>query len=339
MFQITSSVSVVICAYTSKRWDDLLAAIASVQRQSFAPLEIILVIDHNRELFELAQAQIPGVLLIENTQTPGLSGARNSGIAVAQGDFIAFLDDDARADPHWLELMLKCCQDPQVLGAGGIVVPLWSGKPPTWFPREFYWVIGCSYQDFGSKVTRVRNAYGGNICVRREVFDAIGGFRTDLGRTEGKSLPLGGEETELCIRAVQRWPEKFFLCDPNAISQHHIPLQRMNKRYFRSRCYAEGLSKAAVSQYTGMKDGLAAEQEYTRQALPRGVMRGIHDGLHGDLAGLARAWMILVGLTTTIAGYLAGRASNTFRFQTRKKEHAHYAVTMIGPDREKDISC
>lgn len=332
-----STVSVIICAYTENRWDDLLAAIASVQQQTLPPEEIILVIDHNRALFERAQAQIPGVILKENTQSRGLSGARNCGVAAAQGDLIAFLDDDARADSCWLELMSECCEDPLVLGVGGLIVPRWSGKAPAWFPKEFLWVVGCSYQDFGGQITRVRNAYGANFCLRREIFEVVGGFRDGLGRSGGKSLPLGGEETELCIRAGQHWPESFFLCDPNAVCQHHVSPQRMSKRYFCFRCYAEGLSKAALSLYTGAKDGLAEEQVYTRRILPRGIMRGIRDGLCGDLAGFARAWMILVGLTATVAGYLVGRLSSVLRSPTGTKRGAPCSAGPVGKNKGAEV--
>jgi glycosyltransferase involved in cell wall biosynthesis len=307
------TISVIICAYTENRWNDLLAAVESIRQQVFAAYEIILVIDYNPALLARAQTQMPDIIIKANTESRGLSGARNSGVAAAHGELIAFLDDDAIAHPRWLELMARCCQDPHVLGAGGKVIPLWPDQHPAWFPKEFYWVIGCSYQDFHDEVTRVRNAFGGNICFRREVFETVGGFRTALGRSDAKHLPLGDEETELCIRAQHHWPDRFFVCDPRAVSEHRILPQRINTRYFRSRCYAEGLSKAMMIAYTGVKDGLATEQMYTRKILPRGVLQGIGDGFRGDLAGFARAWMIIVGLTATIFGYIIGILSRTFK--------------------------
>ncbi len=313
MIKTTPLISVIICTYTEQRWEDLLAAVQSIQQQSLPAYELIVVVDHNAALFARAQATLADVQVIENTEPRGLSGARNSGVAAARGDLVAFLDDDAVAHPRWLELTGQCCQDSQVLGAGGIVEPLWPDQAPAWFPQEFYWVLGCSYQDWHGQVSRVRSAFGGNTCMRREVFETVGGFRTNLGRSEGKGLPLGCEEIELCLRARQHWPDKFFLCDPNAISGHRIPLQRINGRYFRSRCYAEGLSKAAIRRYIGTNDALATEQAYTRQILPRGFMRGLRDGMRGDLAGFIRAWMIIVGFTTTVAGYLVGRVSHVFR--------------------------
>src|SRR5262245_11775286 len=99
-------VSVVICAYTEKRWDDLVAAVASVQQQSLSPRETIVVIDHNPALLDRVRAHMPDVIAAENTETRGLSGARNSGIAASRSSIIAFLDDDAIAMPDWLEQLI-----------------------------------------------------------------------------------------------------------------------------------------------------------------------------------------------------------------------------------------
>src|ERR1700680_4305787 len=110
MIDSTQDISVVICAYTEERWYDLIAAVESIQRQSIPPREIILVIDHNTSLFERARTQISGLDVIENSEPSGLSGARNSGIAKSQGTLIAFLDDDAVAEPDWLERLGCCCQ-------------------------------------------------------------------------------------------------------------------------------------------------------------------------------------------------------------------------------------
>jgi glucosyl-dolichyl phosphate glucuronosyltransferase len=298
-------ISVVICAYTEDRWHDLLAAVESIQQQSTPPFEIVVVIDHNRQLFERARANISGVVVIENCEPRGLSGARNSGIARTQGTLIAFLDDDAIAESDWLELLQNCCQDPEILGTGGIVEPLWLSHCPAWFPKEFYWVVGCAYQEPPATPTVVRNPYGGCICIRREVFEVIGGFRNGIGRVGRR--PMGCEETELCIRAVQHWPHKVFLCEPRARIHHRISPYRASWRYFLSRCYAEGLSKAAIARYVGSKDSLASERIYARKILPLGILRGIRDVLFRfDLTGFLRMGAIVVGLVFTAIGYLAG---------------------------------
>ncbi len=308
MTDTTLTVSVIICVYTEKRWDDMVDAVASVQQQSTPPHEIIIVVDHNPGLLERVRAHIPGVIVVENSEPQGLSGARNTGIAMAQGALIAFLDDDATAEPDWLARLSRCCEDPQVMGTGGTVGPQWLSKKPLWFPEEFYWVLGCTYQRRPKNPIVVRNPFGGCTCYRKEMFDAVGGFRTEMGRVGTR--PMGCEETELCIRARQHWPQKVFLYEPQARIHHRIPAARASWRYFRSRCYAEGLSKAAVAEYVGTKDGLSSERSYIVSNLVRGVTHGLMDVLFRfDMAGLARAAAIVVGLIITIAGYLVGAAT------------------------------
>ena len=77
-------------------------AVASVQAQQPAPNEVILVVDHNPELLARLAEALPGVRVVPNTSERGSSGARNTGVALATGEIVAFLDDDAVAQPGWL---------------------------------------------------------------------------------------------------------------------------------------------------------------------------------------------------------------------------------------------
>lgn len=306
MTQAVHDISVIICAYTEKRWNDLGAAVESVQRQTLSPKEIIVVIDHNPGLLRRVQELIPGVVVVENKEARGLRGARNSGIAVAQGQIIAFLDDDAVAIAGWLMLLTQGFTDAQVLGTGGAVTPSWVDSKPAWFPEEFYWVVGCSYRGMPLTNTTIRNPIGANMSFRREVFDGVGDFHSEIVRI-GKQHAGGCEETELCIRAHQHWPQRNFLYVPQANVFHRVPKSRTRWHYFCSRCYAEGLAKAVVTQYVGAKDSLASERTYTFKALPQGILYGLTDALfHLDLSGLARSGAIIAGLLVTIAGYLVG---------------------------------
>jgi hypothetical protein len=308
MLEAASTISVIICAYTEERWNDLVAAVESLQLQHCPPCEIIVVIDHNPSLLERAQKDIPGIIVLENKAQRGLSGARNSGVAIAHGTYIAFFDDDVIAEPDCLAWLQQYCADAQVSGVGGKSEPLWSEQQPTWFPEEFYWVIGCSYRGLPETRAAIRNPFGCCCCFRREVFEVVGGFRHEIGRV-GKH-PLGCEETELCIRAKQHWPQHSFMYEPRARIQHRIPVYRTSWHYFCSRCYAEGLSKAMIAQYVGAQDALASERSYVRRTLPLGIVRGLRDALiHHDGTGLGRAGAIAVGLTTAMAGYLVGNAA------------------------------
>ncbi len=300
--------SVVVCAYAQERWHDLTAAIASLRRQSRPAREIIVVIDHNDDLLERVRAHAPDVVAVKNTEARGLSGARNSGVAVARGAIIAFLDDDAVAAADWLERLSAGYDNPRVLGVGGAIKPAWSGERPRWFPDEFYWVVGCTYRGMPETAAPVRNLIGANMSFRRSVFETVGGFNAGVGRVG--TLPAGCEETELCIRGRQRWPLGVGLSEPRAHVLHTVRARRTGWGYFRSRCHAEGRSKAVVSRLVGTDDGLTSEWAYTFRTLPSGICRGLAAAfLHGDPTGLARAGAIVAGLAITTAGYLTGMAA------------------------------
>ncbi len=301
-----SDISVVICAYSMDRWDALLAAIASIRGQTQPPREVILVIDHNPDLLDRARRELPDVCVANNHAERGLSGARNTGIGLAGGSIVAFLDDDAWAAPDWLERLAARYAAPDVIGVGGAIVPDWVAGRPGWFPAEFDWVVGCTYRGLPEEPAPIRNLIGANMSLRSEVFRAVGGFREGMGRVE--KLPAGCEETELCIRAGRRWPAGRLLYDPRARVTHRVPPERSRLAYFVARCFAEGESKAQVVRQVGAADGLSAERNYTRRILPLAVWTGVQDAFgRGDWSGIERALAIVAGLAMTASGYLTGR--------------------------------
>ncbi len=297
------TVTVVICAYTEHRWDSLLNAIASLRVQRRPPDQLLVVIDHNLHLLERARSFFPSdVELTASQDEQGLSGARNTGVRLASGDVVAFLDDDAEADPGWLEELLAR-YGPDVAGVGGVAVPVWPGRGrPRWFPLEFDWVVGCSYLGLPEQVMPQRNLIGAAMSFRRSVFDTVGSFDTAMGRVG--SFPLGCEETEFAIRLRRVLVGVQLLHVPPAIVHHHVAAERATVSYFLRRCYAEGLSKAAVTQRVGRDRALSSERRYVLSTLPLGVLDGLRSGLRGDVWGVARAAMICVGLLATLTGYL-----------------------------------
>lgn len=308
-----ATISVVICAYTLERWDDVARAIGSLRTQSRRPDQVVLVVDHNDEMLEraadafAAETAFP-LDVVANTAGRGLSGARNTGIEWAWGEVVAFLDDDAAAGPNWVEGLLTAYADPAVAGVGGGATPDWGGEgAPAWFPEEFGWVVGCSYRGLPETAEEVRNFIGCNMSFRREVFWDVGGFTEGIGRVGRK--PVGCEETEFCIRLRHRHPGVRLVFDPELDVRHRVSPDRRAWRYFRSRCYSEGLSKAVVARNVGAGDGLASERAYTTRVLPGGVVRGLAAGLRGDPVGFRRAGAIVAGLAFTSLGYLRGRIS------------------------------
>lgn len=302
--------AVVICAYTEERWQVTLRAVASVQAQQPPPQELIVVVDHNPELQARFSEALPGVRVVPNHNQSGVSGARNAGVELVGADVVVFLDDDAAARPGWLAGLTQHYSDPAVLGVGGRIDPDWATQRPAWWPPEFDWVVGCSY--IGQSAGVVRNLIGANASFRRELF-AGGGFLTDVGRSASMQLPVGDEETEFCIRVGKQRPGGVFLYDDVPSVSHHVPVARQTFSYFRSRCWAEGLSKAQMTRNVGVETGLSSEFSYSTVTLPMGVLRNLGLAVRGDLSGLSRAAAIVVGLAYTTAGYLTGTVSRRLR--------------------------
>jgi GT2 family glycosyltransferase len=300
------TISVVVCAYTERRWASLRAALESIRAQRTPPLETIVVADHNPALQRAITAAYPDVMTVANCRSRGLSGARNTGVRCAGGTIVAFLDDDAVAEPDWLSRMSAHYFDPAIIGVGGRVLPQWPAQKPRWFPEEFYWVVGCSYRGQPEHLAPVRNPIGGNMSFKRAVIERLDGFRESIGR-EGAN-GSGCEETEFCIRAQEAYPQSKILYDPYMIVHHRLEPERATWRYFRTRCRAEGRSKALVVRHVGSGRGLSSERSYSLRVLPHGVMGGLRDStVNSDIAGLARAGAILCGLAYTASSYFGAR--------------------------------
>lgn len=306
------TVSVVICAYTEDRWSTIVRGAESATGGSLAPDELILVIDHNRSLFERARQHFgDSATVVENSRRRGLSGARNTGVEVASGEIVAFLDDDAVADADWLELLIAHYADAGVVAVGGSARPAWPASRPPMYPTpgsatdpsagpgEFDWVVGCTYLGQPTSASEVRNLMGCNMSMRRSMIVTAGGFGEELGRV-GR-IPLGGEETELCIRIAAANPRAKVIFEPRSAVSHEVAAVRGTWGYFLRRCYAEGLSKASIASLQGATAALSTEKDYVVRVLGRGVLRELRAG---RLQGAAA---IVAGLGTTGVGYVRGR--------------------------------
>ena len=234
----TRSVTVVVCAYTLDRLDDLLAGVAALSDQTQTPDEVVLVADHNDELAARATAEFPGVRVVTNTGARGLSGARNSGIAASTGDVVLFLDDDACPGPDWVRRSVEAFEDPDVVGVGGWAEPAWDAPGrPAWFPEAFLWVVGCSYDGLPDHGSPIRNPIGATMGFRRADVVEAGGFTSGIGRV-GKH-PVGCEETELSIRVRSRAglrPARIEL-RRDAVVHHRVRADRHTLDYFTRRCF------------------------------------------------------------------------------------------------------
>lgn len=294
----TPTVTVTIATWARTRWDLLTAAVAAVRTQTLRPDAIVIVVDHNDEVLARARTQFaaPDTRVVASTGAQGVSGSRNTAIALTTTDLIAFLDDDAVPEPDWLERLVAVFAEPAVAVAGGWAEPDWQLGRPAWFPPDFDWVVGCSYRGQPLHDADVRNPLGCSMVIRHAVFDTVGGFSEQLGRVGAK--PVGADETELCIRLVRRIPSARVRWVPGAVVHHHVPPARSTLSYFVARCRAEGRSKAAL---TALAAGtrLGTESAYARQLLTIRVWQETRSG------GVRRAAAILCGLAATGSAYAA----------------------------------
>ena len=177
------SISVVICTHDERRYDEVVAAVHSIERQTYPALESMVVVDHNRPLFERLRAAFPELTVLENGGPQGAPSSKNTGALIANGDVVAFLDDDAVAADDWLEEIANAHRThPTILGVGGWTEPAWERSQPPWFPVEFGWVVGASYRGLPDAGKPVRNATGGNMSVDRRAYVEAGGFDVNLGK-------------------------------------------------------------------------------------------------------------------------------------------------------------
>ncbi len=283
-----SPVSVVIPCYTERRWHLLVRAVESVRAQSPAPAEIVVVVDHNPNLFARACRELTGVTVLANGMARGVSGNRNTGVRHTRTPLVALLDDDAYAHQGWLAGLLAPFTDPDVIGTGGAIKPTWERPRPFWLPDEFLWTVGGSSMD--KRVpTPTRNVWSASMAVRRDVFESVGGFRVGFGKLGEWARP---EDTDLCLR-MSRASGGRWMFVPEAVVDHPVPVERNTFGFFLSRCYHEGRGKVEMSRLLGA-GGLTEEQTYLRRTLPRAFGRALLDTLRGKgLRNAAKAGAVV----------------------------------------------
>lgn len=292
------SVSIVIPTHSEKRWPLLVRTVASARSQQYTPAEIVVVVDHNPDLYRRARRDLVGVTVLENLYAQGVSGNRNTGAFHTHTPLIAFLDDDTNAATDWLGRLVAPFTDETVVGTGGGISPAWENRRPAWMPDEFLWAVGGSYAGMPTRTARVRNVWSASMMVRRETFMAVGGFRTGFGKLGGQNRP---EDTELCLR-MSSLSGGTWMYVPDAMIRHAVPASASTFAFFIRRCYAEGRGKV---QMAGLLDGsksLGSERDYLR-SLPMAVLRNLGSAVRGRGFGHAlRAGGVLAGVAAAGVG-------------------------------------
>ena len=176
----------------------------------------------------------------------GLSHARNCGIAAAKGDYIVFLDDDARPERDWLLQLDKGFQTPSVACVGGRVLPFFTTQKgwPAWLPgrlQGFFTVVNYPFQ---CELHYPGYPAGTNLALRKTALAEVGPFSISLGRN-GESL-LSMEEVELCLRIERAGYRILYL--PDAIVHHTVNEGRLTRDWVMERCHWQGISAAVLEK-------------------------------------------------------------------------------------------
>jgi cellulose synthase/poly-beta-1,6-N-acetylglucosamine synthase-like glycosyltransferase len=254
------SCSVVVC--TRHRTALLARCLDSLFRLEHPDYEVI-VVDNTPGQPEAEQlARGAGARYVVESRT-GLSRARNSGGRAAEGDVVAYIDDDATADPHWLGSHAAAFEDPCVSATTGRVFPTSLDSPAS---RAYAATGG---EDLGEDAFTVdqttpawfeRTNFGGvgigvNMAFRRTLFDSGWGFRESLGL--GPAAAILGEEHYAFFTLVRGGHTVAYL--PEAVVHHDYPATPTELRRLRARILRGGVAYMTML--------LVEEPEYRRDTL------------------------------------------------------------------------
>jgi glycosyltransferase involved in cell wall biosynthesis len=236
----------------ARRLLQTLKSIASVVEASRDGLEIIVVDNGSTDGTSRICREIKECFPKHNWRyfyddTPGLLTGRHLGAREAQGDILAFLDDDVLLGPSWLEAQEDAFGDPGVMLTGGPTWPHYEVEPPSWL--DGLWiefekgvrVLGeLSLVDLGPSKKEADPLYvpGGNFAIRKAAFRECGGFHPD-------SMPKllqryqGDGETGLALKMRARGLKALY--HPGAAVKHVIPVSRLTPESFEQRGFFQGV--------------------------------------------------------------------------------------------------
>jgi len=233
--------SVIVC--TRNRADELAGCLPLLanQARSLPDVEVLVVdngsTDNTREVVERVSSESRFAIRYTHEPEAGLCRARNHGRAAARGEVLAYVDDDVRVRPGWMgrvrEHFLAGKSD---CLAGKVTVEV-EGERPAWFPGDLLWILGeTTFGDGPRPISFPLHPQGNNFAVRREVFDAAGGF--------DPRITLYGDETEF-FRRVSRH-DYTTLYDPEVVVTQRIPARRLSRKALRRKAYIWGRGSAMV---------------------------------------------------------------------------------------------
>lgn len=252
----TFKIAAVICTYN--RSELLRHALTSLMDQSLdiEAFEVIVVDnasrDDTRAVVQTFIDQHPGRhvrYFYEEKQ--GLSHARNAGYRNASSTYIAYLDDDAKADRDWLKRIVEAFETvtPSPDAVGGKIVPYYLSPKPEWFLDEFEVHTWGEVKGFLKIPEQKAGFHGSNMTFPKALLEEYRGFSSVFGMT-GKKI-RAGEETDLFYRMAPKYSR--FWYDPDIKVEHLASARNMTLRQRIKGAYAYSFSMAQVKKMHGEK--------------------------------------------------------------------------------------
>jgi len=253
-------ISVVIC--THNRAQSLKRTLHSLTTQTLPHSEFeVIVVDNastdDTQTVVTSFADLPVRYIFESSV--GLSIARNTGWQNAHNPYVVFIDDDAEADPVWLESILKtfAARVDQAVVVGGKVELVFPVQKPAWLEESLLFCLGNIDVGPGTIILDTTPFYlpGCNLAVSKQTLLDHGGFPTLLGR-KGDNL-LSGEEILLQQKIKAAGGSRIYT--EAAQVKHHVERSRLTKKWFLKRMYWEGVTNKKIEKMMGHHISLATE--------------------------------------------------------------------------------
>jgi len=245
-------ISIVVCTFN--RADSLLRTLVSCLEQRFERDRYEILVVDNASTDETADrikefsdnpTKPPIVYVYEGN--PGLGYARNVGLRCCRGDLVAYLDDDALADPDWLKGALECFQavEPRPVVVGGPIIPFYPSKKPAWFKDEYEMR---TWGDRGRFLARGEKFSGSNMIFSKSVLEKCGGFEESVGM-RGDKMSFGEESSVFEKLWGQREAVPALYYSPAVVVYHAVPDWKMTVSYQLKRIFARGQAWAVRRQF------------------------------------------------------------------------------------------
>jgi len=229
------NLSIVICSYNRASYISEALNSLYAQTAGLNFFETIIVdnnsTDNTAEVFKNWRASHANGSFTYLTETKqGASFARNTGAAAAKGQWLCFMDDDAIANSNYVENIIKHIETkPAVVGFGGRIIPKYIPAEPKWMSYYVSSLVGnFDYAPTACAFENGKYPLESNMIVRKDIYDSIGGFNTNLPGVVG-TLRIGGEGKELFYKILALGHTIYY--DPTIEVQHVVEVKKLTPEY------------------------------------------------------------------------------------------------------------